>query len=105
MVNISLTLSSNKIIMKENISRREFFKKAVKVTLPILGAAILPKIDLLANNSVSKAETPQTCYGSSCIGLCTTTCHSGCKGGCGETCTGSCKDQCGGNCSGSCKSI
>ena len=46
---------NNNIIMKENnFSRRDFFKKAIKVTLPILGAVLLPSVDIIASKTTAK---------------------------------------------------
>ena len=94
---------------KEEIqSRREFFKKAAKAALPILGVALL-----VSNPIVAKAtETPMSCrYGCAgtctggCAGMCTytcttvcfddciNTCHKGCEG-CKGTCVGTCRYGC-----------
>ena len=80
--------------MKENTksklqSRREFFKKAAKAALPVVGAVVIASLPthLFATNSTS-------CDGS-CAGRCT--------GGCTGNCTGACYGGCSGKCSGSCK--
>lgn len=73
-------------------SRREFFKKAAKGALPILGAIALAA----APTIVKAAETPQYCNYD-----CTSSCRGGCAG-CQGTCRGGCESLCGGNCSGSC---
>lgn len=82
-------------------SRREFFKKAAKGALPILGA-----IALAAVPSVVKATEVTDCYNGcsygcanrcvSCYGSCQGTC-SGCLGGCSSTCQGSCYGRCTGS--------
>ena len=84
-------------------SRREFFKKAAKAALPILGVALL-----VSNPIVAKAtETPMSCYYSctgSCYGGCTAcygTCLGGCQGNC-KGCTGSCREYCTTTCRGTC---
>lgn len=64
-------------------SRRDFFKKAAKGVLPILGFAIIASIPTFE----TKASTGCT----SCTGICT-----GCQGGC----TGSCRGGCSGSCFG-----
>ena len=76
-------------------SRREFFKKAAKAALPVVGAAILSSVPFV------KAEaTPSGCqFG--CMGGCYGNCSGGCMG-CSGGCTGDCQGQCGGNCTLSC---
>lgn len=74
-------------------SRREFFKKAAKGVLPLLGVAAL----ISAPKVAKAAETPQYCQWD-----CTFTCRGGCQG-CTGTCRGGCSSLCGGNCSGSCR--
>ncbi len=89
---------------KELQSRREFFKKAVKGALPILGAIVLANAPVIAHS----AEDPPmgctgTCYGGCKNGCtsCYTTCSGGCKNSCTScytTCSGSCKNSCFGTC-------
>lgn len=78
-------------------SRRDFFKKAAKGALPILGAIVLASMP----NVVNAAEkTPMGCTGT-CYGTCTGSCE-----GCKYTCVGSCKNGCTSckeTCSGGCK--
>lgn len=78
-------------------SRREFFKKAAKGALPILGAAILASTPII---SKAVENEPMGCY-NSCYTSCSGTCSGGCMG-CTGTCTGGCQGLCGGNCAGSC---
>jgi len=59
-------------------SRREFFKRAAKKALPIVGAVVLASVPL----AESKA------YG--CTGY---NCTNGCEG-CNDTCYGSCRSTC-----------
>lgn len=73
-------------------SRREFFKKAAKSVLPILGAVVLA-----SNPILSKAEELEDPSG------CQWGCSSGCKGGCGRACSTGCTNSCAGSCSGACK--
>lgn len=70
-------------------NRREFFKKAAKGALPILGAIVLTSAPILSQ-AASKPVTD--CQG--CTGLCT-----GCTG-C-TSCSGWCEGQCRG-CEGGC---
>lgn len=81
-------------------SRRQFFKKAAKSALPILGAIAIANMPMIAKASQS---------GAGCTGTCTATCYGACKG-CSTTCTGTCSHACkgcsttcSGTCSGSCK--
>jgi hypothetical protein len=67
-------------------SRRQFFKKAAKGALPILGAIALANMPMLA----SASETRMGCYGSGC--------SSGCSYGCANTCVGGCDGSCAGGC-------
>lgn len=64
-------------------TRREFFKKAAKGALPILGIAFLSSIPVISTKATTQCD--------SCTGICT-----GCQGGC----TGSCRLGCGGGCTG-----
>lgn len=86
---------SNKKQNEELQSRREFFKKAAKAALPVVGAVVLSSLPLL------KAEAaPMGCTGT-CYGMC----HGSCKG-CEYTCSGTCKhacESCKYTCSGGCK--
>lgn len=68
-------------------SRREFFKKAAKGALPILGAIVLANAPVIAN---AAEEAPMGCkYG--CIAVCSTSaCQGTCAGGCRFTCTHGC---------------
>ena len=68
-------------------TRREFFKKAAKGALPILGAIVLANSPLL-----SSAETIGSCP-RSCGITCQTQCVNTCGGLC-TSCTGSCKNGC-----------
>lgn len=67
-------------------SRRQFFKKAAKGALPILGAIVLSQSPLIG--SASNISNGCSRYG---CGLCTNSCTSNCKGGCQTTCSGGCK--------------
>ena len=83
-------------------SRREFFKKAAKRALPILGAVILASTPII---SKAVENEPMGCYNScyrSCSGTCEGDCTSRCKDGC-SGCGTSCQKGCETNCSGGCK--
>lgn len=85
-------------------SRREFFKKAAKSVLPILGVMLLTSNPLVGKVT----EVAMGCkYGCSngCYTACSGSCKSGCDGscknacdGCQYTCSGGCKNSCGGTC-------
>ena len=95
----------NDTMKKENNelqSRREFFKKAAKGALPILGAVILASSPII---SKAVEKEPMGCYNScyrSCSGTCEGDCTSRCKDGC-SGCGTSCQKGCATNCSGGCK--
>lgn len=71
-------------------SRREFFKKAAKGALPILGAVILANAPVIARATDSGAPM-------GCTGTCYGRCDGSCKG-CRYTCSGGCKNY-------ACKSV
>ncbi len=73
-------------------SRREFFKKAAKGVLPILGTIVLSNVPMLGNAHGSKEE----------LG-CDFGCSGGCSGSCGRVCSFGCTNSCSGTCSGACK--
>ena len=68
-------------------SRRQFFKKAAKGALPILGAIALANLPHLAGASTAGC-----------------TCSGACVGGCNYTCYGTCSGKCMGGCQGTCQS-
>ncbi len=73
-------------------SRRDFFKKAAKSALPIIGAVVLASSPL-----VSKAATAMGCdytCKTSCANDCYGSCRYACKSTCSGTCSGSCKTSC-----------
>ena len=83
-------------------SRRDFFKKAAKGVLPILGAVVLAGVP----NLVKAEETPMGCrYG--CAGACVYNCSGSCSGrclyGCDTNCRGTCSTNCVQSCKGYCK--
>ena len=96
-----------RLIMKQNEkneelqSRREFFKKAAKGALPILGAIALAG----APGIVKAAEEAMDCNYScsySCSNSCRGDCYGGCSGSCGGACSYSCQNTCKGSCQGRC---
>ena len=75
---------SNKNSSEELQSRREFFKKAAKAALPVVGAVVLSSLPIV------KSEAATGCYDGGCM--------LGCDGGCNDSCYGSCKGTCNANC-------
>lgn len=72
-------------------SRREFFKKAAKAALPVLGAVVLANLPV------------QTISASGCAGgSCTATCRNNCEAYCAGGCKGSCGSVCAKGCSAGC---
>lgn len=87
-------------------NRREFFKKAAKGALPILGAIALANAPFIAKAAEAAENSPMSCNGSCSFGCgqaCSTSCSGGCKSGCGGGCSYSCQNTCKGYCQGSCR--
>lgn len=94
-------------------SRREFFKRAAKSVLPIIGFVTLTIVPTpIKASSVTGCETTcfgactETCFGCSgectgCTGSCLGVCK-GCENMCRETCLAGCENECQGGCKGSC---
>lgn len=64
-------------------SRREFFKKAAKGALPILGAVLLANVPVISQAAeADPMGCNTTCYrgcASICTGTCMTTCNTSCR--------------------------
>lgn len=78
-------------------SRREFFKKAAKGILPIVGSIILMSTPSIANAvEVAHADCRYNCSGgcNSCKGTCEWKCQDDCSGSCKGTCKRTCKTGC-----------
>ena len=75
-------------------SRRDFFKKAAKKALPILGAIVLANAPVIAH--AGNLESTNGCNGCAggCMASCKGTCNGGCKGSCKYECSGGCKTGC-----------
>ena len=78
-------------------SRREFFKKAARKTLPIIGAVALMNSPALAR----AVNFNSTGCNTGCSGGCRTLCEEGCSHDCNNTCKGSCDTRCNDSCKGS----
>ena len=76
-------------------SRREFFKKAAKAALPVVGVVVLSTLPL-------NADASTFCNG--CSGSCADTCSGTCSGNCTGDCSTSCKGTCEGSCNKGCGS-
>lgn len=89
-------------------SRREFFKKAAKGALPILGAIVLtgaPQI-LRATEKAPmgcRIGCAGGCY-TQCLG-CLHQCNAMCQDNCNFNCKNACKGGCQGSCMGSCRGM
>lgn len=77
-------------------SRREFFSKAAKAVLPILGTIVLSHIPIASN--ANNGKIAMGCN-TGCSGGCRTLCEEGCS----HSCNGSCKNSCDTRCNNSCK--
>ena len=80
-------------------SRREFFKRAAKGALPILGAIVLAGAPAIVK---AVEESPMGCK-NGCSGGCLGSCRGGCSGSCHYGCTNSCNTTCQHQCKTSCK--
>lgn len=69
-------------------SRREFFRRAAKGTLPILGAIVLANVPGVLK--AAAAEQPMGCSADGCSHSCSTSCARQCRG----TCYSMCRDSC-----------
>lgn len=87
-------------------SRREFFKKAAKSALPILGAIVLANAPAIVNAAEETMGCSNSCYrgcASTCSGRCQTTCNVSCTNHCRDNCGATCKYTCSGKCTSSSK--
>ncbi len=92
-------------------SRREFFKKAAKGVLPILGSlSILTQFIPTKLMAKEQMGCGWTCFGScmtgclyscggTCVNGCYMSCMSACGVSCGNSCSGGCNDSCAWGCS------
>lgn len=81
-------------------SRRQFFKRVVKSTLPILGAIALSQMPIIGH--ASSTSEPMGCSVNSCSGGCSSSCYKSCEGGCYRSCLDRCDNTCKG-CDNSCQ--
>ena len=94
-------------IMKKNDrkeelqSRRDFFRNAAKMALPVIGAIVLSKSIVVQ----AAEKTPQGCY-YSCTAVCANDCSTQCARVCNYcriTCEGGCKETCHAKCASGCQ--
>ena len=81
---------------KNVLNRREFFKKASKRALPIMGLLLVSNIPAISH--IVEPENEMGCK-TGCSGGCRTLCEEGCS----HNCNGNCKDTCSGHCNTTCK--
>lgn len=91
----NLSFMSNKKQNEELQSRREFFKKAAKAALPVVGAVVLSSLPIRVD-AHSSTSCEKQCAGS--CGAACTSCWTGCTG-----CKAACRTSCEGDCRGGCK--
>lgn len=98
-------MKSNK--NEELKSRRDFFKKAAKSALPIIGAIALSNIPVFASNTEATgcndgctaacsricAGCQTSCHSANCYHTCTGKCDTTCRGTCYRTCSGGCDNS------------
>lgn len=80
-------------------SRREFFKKAAKAALPVVGAVVLSSLPIRVD-AKRRTGCEKQCAGScgaACTGCWTgcTGCKAACQNNCDDSCHGGCKTGCG----------
>lgn len=91
-----------KIKNEEILSRRGFFKKAAKGTLPMIALIGFGSVQTLFTSQVA-AQGCQDCTGA-CRNDCTSACRDNCVGDCRDNCKGDCRDNCKGDCRNDCTS-
>lgn len=83
---------------KEEIqSRREFFKKAAKGALPILGAIVLANTPLISNATEMITTSCAGCN-NRCMNSCFNTCYERCNKHCADNCSSNCRGTCSNSC-------
>ena len=102
-------ISIIELVENDNLqTRRQFFKKAVHHTLPILGTLLLgPTLfgcekDDEDDDRDSSDNNVRSCTEYNCTQQCSGTCRYTCLGGCKGTSGGGCKGMCLGACDASC---
>lgn len=94
-----LIIMKNEKRNEELQSRRDFFKKTVKMALPIIGAIVLANTpDVLK----ASEKAPMGCSDDGCSYTCNLSCQGDCSGSCRYGCSTTCKGTCSGSCKYSC---
>lgn len=88
---------------KELQTRREFFKKAAKSSLPIVAGVFLFSMPLFTNAASRIAMGCELGCHNGCERGCKGKCKGSCEGGCNANCAASCYRTCKGTCQGTCK--
>ena len=91
---------SNKKQTEELQSRREFFKKAAKAALPVVGAVVMASLPHIAQ----AAEQSNLCQ-YSCTAMCADNCSGYCQGSCTSACARSCASYCNAGCNTTCRGV
>lgn len=87
---------SEKNSNEELQSRREFFKKAAKAALPVVGAVVLSSLPIVKMyGSEPCKECTNSCRGTcaECFAGCTSNCGYNCSRTCSQTCADACKRE------------
>ena len=74
----------NKNENEELQSRREFFKKAAKAALPVIGAVVVASIPTMKAKASTYCGNVSCSY--ECDGSCNDSCYGSCRGGCNASC-------------------
>ena len=82
-------------------SRREFFKKAAKAALPVLGVTIFSALPIEKIEAIAPSGCTFGCSGG-CEAVCKDSCMSSCTGNCMKSCSGNCWEYCANDCANSC---
>ena len=91
----SIKFNMEKSKKEELQSRRQFFKKAAKTALPILGAIALANVPLIGKASTNAMGCSSDGCSASCRTSCQTECRGHCRYACNTTCSGSCSSRAG----------
>lgn len=88
--NSSFTNMKKELNNEELQSRREFFKRAAKAALPVVGAVVLANLPILRSEA-APSDCNYNCV-NGCYG-CKNTCKGGCQAECLITCAATCATQ------------
>ncbi len=77
-----------------SLSRREFFKKAAKTALPLIGGIILLQMGVSCRKNTVQAESEKLSCEGSCSDFCQSSCGYVCSQACDNSCIGTCRGYC-----------